>query len=304
MYRFIVLSLLILAVGCPSKDSPEPQPPAKNYLKVGRAPYAIQQRNHNCNLLFDKVKNMDRDFHYSWLYSTFDNVSGNGSYLECVYRLNGLPQTTLMEVSLTNEVCQRNNRCGGYEFLSGISVKDYANKLKARDKNLLAKLDAYIKTASERILPTLRAETRCLISPGLESNLDSSAASVLIEYTRKHFSPRCEIVWNPLHGSPIAGTIFEQHGINPSVSPPCVVNLDGKDIDLNVRKSYYSNGSILEKDLEGWIRKYQHCEAVFMWLGEDNCVKSPGSFVDPRNRPQCTNEVLENALQPYLMLEK
>lgn len=293
--------ILIIICGC-SFDDKKVTP--KDYLKVGRAPYAIQQSNHNCDLLYDRVKNMERNFHYSWLYHTFDNVSGDGSHLECVYRLNGLPQTDLVEIHLINEVCQRNNRCGNYEFLYGISVNDYKNKLKWRDRNLLAKLDAYMKTASERILPTLRNETRCLISPGLESNLDNDAARVLIEYTRKHFEPRCEIVWNPLHGTPIEGTIFELHGINPQLQAPCVVNLDGKDIDLEVRRSRYSNGSIHERDLEGWIRKYQHCEAVFLWLGEDNCVKSPGSFVDPRDRPNCTNETLENAVFPYLFLEK
>lgn len=304
MIKKIMMVFCLLLIACDKKPSTPADPvvPEKQYLKAGRSPYALQSTHFDCNILVNNTKSTKIPFSYSWLYKTFDNV-GDGNFLECVYKLNGMDETKMMQVHLINEVCQKHGRCGSYEFLKNISVSDYNNKLKNKDAQLLASLRNYIKTASERILPSLRQETRCLVSPGLESNLDTIAGKVLIDLTREYFGTRCEIVWNPLNAGTIPGTIHEKHGITPNVQPPCVVNLDGKDIDLAIRKSNYSGGSIKEADLLAYINKYQMCEMVFLWVGEDNCIQS-GNFVDPRNRTKCTGKNIEDALKPYITKEK
>lgn len=303
MYRLLALLLLVSCSSGNGGTKPTPQP--QQYI-AGRAPYALQNSNYDCSALIASLDGVS-DVRYSWLYNTFDNKA-NGDYLECVYRLNGLKNTTMMEVHLVNEVCQRHSACGNYEVLAGLSVDKYRDLLKKKDSKLLAKLDSYFKTAAARILPTLRAEQRCFVSYGLESNLPASEYQLVASIGHKYFGPRCTPVWNPVGNNkfgkgPIAGYVHELHGASPSLAAPCIANLDGQDISFTSRPSTYSS-NIKEADLPAYIKRYQHCEVPFLWMTEDNCKAGDSYSVDPRNRRGCPSTQIQNAVSPYLKLPK
>jgi len=266
-------------------------------LKPGRAPYAIQNTNYNCDAFINSLTtSKPKEIRYAWLYHTFNNhPSGDG--LDCVRKINALPNTSIMQVHLINEVCQRNRNCGDYELLHGIGLKEFREGLKKRDQAIIAKVDNYIKKSAEEILSTLKENTTCLVSPSLESNLDQQAAKVLIEITKKHFGERCKIVWNPVGNNkygikPIEGTIHELHGAHPKLKAPCVADLDGVDINLPERKSFHRLGAISISSAKKFLKNYSHCEASFLWIAEDNCI-GPGGFKDPRSRTGCTDARLQ-----------
>jgi hypothetical protein len=266
--------------------------------EMGRAPYAIQNTSYDCNGLTTSVTEKG-NFKYSWLYNTFNNSGGDG--LQCVKKLNSLPNTVFMEVHLINEVCQRNNNCGPYEILHGLSLKDLRKGLKTKNFSLITKLEAYIKKSSEEILPTLNERITCAISPSLESNLDQESAKVLLDLTRKYYAPRCKLVSNPVNNNkfgtkPIPDTIHELHGNKPKLKAPCIANLDGIDIALSSRKSFHKLGAITEQEAKKYLKNYSHCEAAFLWIAEDNCL-APGNFIDPRERKNCTTRAQQLELQ-------
>ena len=79
----ILLVLCLLIVGCSDKKKPTPGvEDVTKYNIAGRAPYAIQLSNYNCDSFIKSVKSKGvNDFRYSWLYRTFDN-KGDGSNLD------------------------------------------------------------------------------------------------------------------------------------------------------------------------------------------------------------------------------
>jgi hypothetical protein len=239
------------------------------------------------------------NFKYSWLYNTFNNSGSDG--LQCVRKLNSLPNTIFMEVHLINEVCQRNNNCGPYELLHEVSLKDLRKGLKTKNSILITKLEAYIKKSSEEILPTLNERIACTISPSLESNLDQESAKILLNLTKKYYGSRCKLAWNPVGNNkfgtkPIPDTIHELHGNQPKLKAPCIANLDGKDITLSSRKSFHKLGAITTNDAKKYLKNYSHCEAAFIWIAEDNCLQA-GNFIDPRERKNCTSKTQQLELQ-------
>lgn len=217
----------------------------------------------------------------SILWGTFGEEGG------CLKRFLSDPRPKTLEVHLVNEVCQRNSRCGPYEFLRGMSVSDYEKKLLARDEKLLRRFrDLSGSVADFLHKNTAGGPLTCYISPGLESNISRKAARVLFEIVGAHF-PQCKKVWNPLNSSPYAkpfdGHVFEQHGNKPRVSPPCIVNLDGIDV-----------GSV---DPERYINKYKQCDLVFLWGFGFNGNKEGGQWQDPREREFPKGEYFQSMSQ-------
>lgn len=214
------------------------------------------------------------------LWNTFGNDTS------CLSQYLADPRLVTVEIHLINEVCQRHGRCGEYEFLAGMTVKEYNAKLIARDPDLIARLREYLNSPARFLEQHRRSHTACFISPGLESNLSKEAALVMMELVQPSF-PSCKLVWNPVGGSPharpIPGTVFEAHGASPSLSPPCIANLDGIDISFAGRPARIAP-SIPEAELKGYFGRYASCEASFVWIAEDNGLVSTGTFVDPRLR--------------------
>lgn len=215
----------------------------------------------------------------SFLYNTF------GQETSCLKRYISDPRLKLLQVHLVNEVCQRNGRCGKYEFLHGMSVNEYRKKLQSSDPRTLNRLVEYSRPIAEFLNSNLRADTRLLVSVGLESNVSSAEAANAINALRPLF-PRGEFVHNPAGINPRKGSVpntyYEEHGSKVRLRVPCVANLDGEHLEFHGEQPLLSN-VISVDDIPAYNRKFQHCEANFLWSGEFNGI-AKGSFIDPRQR--------------------
>src|SRR5690606_32953161 len=101
-----------------------------------------------------------------------------------------------------------------------------------------------------------------------------------------------KIVWNPLKASGpaslVGADVMEAHGPLPNVKGPCIVNMDGTDVNWKKRpspdylrykegpKNWINGGPPLQQYLEEYANK---CEMVLVWGGEDNGFKS--SYTGP-----------------------
>ena len=288
--RFILIFLILLSNSCALDTGLEAVPKT-----LSRATFAIQHSKYDCDGLIHSLKDVN-NFNYSWLYKTFDNVA-NGKNVDCINKLNALTKTKMMQVHLINETCQRDNDCSDYEFTSKLSINDYQKALIENDKVLINKLEDYLIEAKNVILPTLRQDMECFISPGLESNLNQKAAKKLIFITRKHFGKRCKLVWNPVGNNKFTGTIsdtvHEIHGYKAKLKSPCIANLDGVDIKFDKIQSL--NDSINSTKLKSYLDSYKHCEAAFLWTHQDNCL-NVNKFIDPRKRTKCADAKLQKKI--------
>lgn len=185
-----------------------------------------------------------------------------GTNTDCYNRMVGMANFSAIEIHLTNGPCQRNRRCGRYEF-----VFDPRNP---------AAFSAYASDAYNRLIPQLRPSQTCYISPELEGNRDPATRKQMMDLAYAAFKGRCFAVDNPLKGQHlgIPGTYFEQHGTPNSLGAPCIWNNDGTSI---------SPGGVRQT-----IWKYDQCVLAAYWTLSDNCNVGLSGFVDPRLRRNCT----------------
>lgn len=211
------------------------------------------------------------------------NTFGNDTTCLSQYLID--PRFQTLELHLINEPCQRNRKCGDYEFLYGMSVSEYDQRLTHKDPALLERLKSYAEVPAKFLNQNLKSHTTCFISPGLESNLSMPAAKVLIDTITPLF-PQCKIVWNPAginrRAKPIPGTYFELHGSNVDLKAPCIADLDGEDISFPTRRAILPN-YISSLKIPAYIEQFSECEANFLWIAEFNGIQS-GPFIDPRKR--------------------
>jgi hypothetical protein len=229
--------------------------------RVGRAYYAIQSKRWPCGESLKAFNGVGVP-RLSFLWNTF------GTDTSCVERFLRRRGPKVLEIHLINEVCQRNNRCGPYEFLSRIGTATYRRQLDRGDSKLYTRIRRLSEKVRKVILPFEGKGLHCIISPGLESNLPNKTARKLIDFVRPLF-PKCDIAWNPLNGGPIEGTFHEMHGRAPAISPPCIANLDGEDMDI--------------VDVGLFLKMYRGCHSIFLWTDSYN-LNTSGRFIDPRGR--------------------
>ena len=120
----------------------------------------------------------------------------------------------------------------------------------------------------------------CYVSPCLECDLNANSRRILTNILFAAL-PVCNVVDNPYRQRCLPGYTCEQHGENPTLSAPCIVDMDGSD------------GATI--DLKKWVAKYKHCDLSFYWEPWMNCIR--GKFVDPRSR-NCSygKSIFEGAL--------
>lgn len=271
-------------------DSTISQPDAVNSQgepligNVGRAPFSLTSPSFNCSEFIKSIANLPV-IHLAVLYNTF------GNDFSCWDQIAEDNRLQTIELNLINEPGHRNGRLGDYEFLYGLgSPSDYDRLLRNDDQKLKSKFVNYVALAKKKV-EELPDHVQCLINPGLESNVSAEAGKTLIAWTKEQF-PTCRTVWNPLNGTNETGRIItgadlvEAHGGLPNVSAPCLVNLDGTDIDFPERPTYMQKGNFVASGapLMNYIATYANkCEVVFLWTVEDNCNMT-SEFVDPRER--------------------
>ncbi len=194
-----------------------------------------------------------------WIENTFNKDCPCGDKLLLDQRFKTI------RVHLINSPCMRNKRCGSYEVLFNETAASASKKIIKGDRKLLRKYDAVLARFKSRIEGVKNLQ--CYLSPCLECDLNKKARKILLDKAAKAV-PQCILVDNPYRQPCMPGYVCEKHGINPKISPPCIVDLDGIDgSTVNVHK---------------WITKYQKCDIQYYWEPWMNCIRS--TFIDPRKR--------------------
>lgn len=225
-----------------------------------------------------------------------------GRSFKCLNRWAGDAGLLTLESHLINEVCVRNHRCGDYEILAGLTPAKYEARLKAKDQKLINKIRTKVRKLGNWY--NAHPAVRCLISPGLESNLSRAGFKVLRDSLTDIFPPWCRWVWNPVNRTatgpgPIEGTIYELHGEKPDLpASNCIANLDGVDIETPSRKALMTP-FIPYNRARPFLERFSGCEAAFLWTAEMNGIKK-GPFTDPRSRRNFPSKKLAKDLRAVL----
>lgn len=291
---FCLVVLLNVSCGSGSSSGGDDSNPTPNsgLTNVGYAAFNLTADSFNC-VGFLEASQVVEHLHVAFLYNTF------GNNFSCLENLIADGRLETLEVNLINEPGHRNGRLGSYEFLSSVgSVADYDAKLRAQDPSLKQKFVDYVQPLLP-VLNNLDSSTELFVNPGLESNVSLEAGAVLVAWTREVF-PNARVVWNPLETSaaqivPTAADLTEAHGLYPSISPPCLYNMDGTDVSYPFRpaigernhsegqsKNWVQSGTPLFQLIEDFANR---CEVAYVWSAEGNGIDERQSrFVDPRSR--------------------
>lgn len=193
-----------------------------------------------------------------WLENTF------GQDCRCVDSLLNDPRPKIIRAHLIQSPCMRNKRCGRYEALWGYTAASGSRAAQNPRSRLRRRFTRILETFKRRVEGK---ELTCYVSPCLECDLYEPARRVLANLVSAAV-PSCNVVDNPYRRKCLPGYTCEQHGVNPKLSAPCIVDLDGID------------GATV--DMKSWVARYKHCDLSYYWEPWMNCIR--GSFVDPRSR--------------------
>jgi hypothetical protein len=196
-----------------------------------------------------------------WLENTF------GAECSCANELLATPAAKIIRVHLSNSPCMRNKRCGRSELLYGETKASASRKILSDNKGLWRKFARTTQRFKNR-LEAAHHVTQCYVSPCLECDLNAKARNRLLSYVRDAL-PTCIPVDNPYGQRCLKGYVCEKHGVNPSISGSCIVDLDGID------------GA--KVDVKKWVERYRHCALAFYWEPFMNCIRSD-KFVLPMQR--------------------
>jgi hypothetical protein len=200
-----------------------------------------------------------------WLENTFNSACPCGDVV-----LKD-PRPKVIRVHLSNGPCLRNQRCGSYEVFAGETIASANRKVKRGDKRLMQKFGRVVNRFAKRLENT-RGVLSCYVSPVLESDLDGRARGILLDYVGLRL-PGCRLVDSIVRGRCLPGTICEKHGDKPSLSNPCIADLDGAFLP--------------EVSVPDYLQLTRQCDISYIWDVGFNCNQWNVPFVDPRAR-RCT----------------
>lgn len=273
--------LLFLFSACPKHGdgpgpNPEPTPmPPYEWHNAGIAWYGLFSARWPGNDALASIGPLNK-IRISTVWHVFGESTG---FLTTLFND---PRMNLLEVTLWSEVCQRNENCTPNDVVYGISPENFQKKIKARDGFWLNKLSNYARHADQILRPfwDKRPDVMCIISPGLESNLDAQAGKILIDTLKPLFPSRCQWAWQG--GGNIAGTLKESHHSGTTDNPPCLSNLDGEAINFRNHPTWWSP-KIDESKIPDYFFRHGGCAGTFLWVPEFN-GRGPGPRQDPLNR--------------------
>lgn len=215
----------------------------------------------DCNAV-NKLYDGQETIVLSWLENTF------GNECKCLAKPLNDSKPKVIRTHLIQSPCMRNKRCGRYEALWGYTAASASRAALNPKSRLRRRFETILSNFKRRIEGK---ELTCYVSPCLECDLYEPARRVLANIVSAAV-PTCNIVDNPYRRRCLSGYTCEKHGVNPNLSKPCIIDLDGID-GKNV-------------DLKSWVAKYKHCDLQFYWELWMNCIplKDGVQFVDPRKR--------------------
>jgi hypothetical protein len=217
----------------------------------------VCHKDFNCNGV-DRLYQSQDKLVIGWLENTF------GHKCQCLEGLLSDARPKIIRAHLIQSPCMRNKRCGRYEALWGYTAASASRAAQNPRSRLRKRFAVILERFRQRIQGK---ELTCYVSPCLECDLYEPARRVLANLVSATL-PTCNIVDNPYQRRCLSGLTCEKHGVNPNLSAPCIVDLDGIDgATVNLNK---------------WVAKYRHCDLSFYWEPWMNCIR--GKFVDPRSR--------------------
>jgi hypothetical protein len=197
-----------------------------------------------------------------WLEGTFN------SSCPCGDKLLRDPRPKVIRVHLANGPCLRNKRCGSHEVFAGETVASANRKIRRGDERLMQRFDRVVNRLAKRLENT-RGVLSCYVSPVLESDFDGRARRILLDYVGLRL-PGCRLVDSIVRGRCLAGALCEKHGDRPSLSDPCIADLDG---------AFYPEVSV-----PNYLQLTRKCDISYIWDVGFNCNQWNVPFVDPRKR--------------------
>lgn len=215
-------------------------------------------KNWNCDATVKMYRGYDT-LYLSWLTNTF------GTKCPCVKRLMSDARPKVVRVHLANSPCMRNKRCGRYEAFYKHNKVSASRAIVRGDTKLMGYFDKQLNDLA--VMFGNLTNLTCYVSPCLECDLNENARRVLLNRISAAL-PQCIPVDNPYRQRCAQGYYCEGHGEAPTVSAPCIVDLDGKD------------GRTV--DLKKWVDQYRKCDLAYYWEPWMNCIR--GKFIDPRRR--------------------
>lgn len=264
-------------------------------VNTGLACYALMHPKFKPALALGALRRMEYP-RLSVLWRTFgENYGPLLTYLR-------FPKKKMLEIYLLNTVGHRNNRLGKYEFLYGLGIDEYRQKLTNKDPILTSRLHRYFASIAKTLNIVPDNGTDLFIAPELESNNNEHAFNQLAGIAKSHF-PTATIVWNPVNNNhfganPISGYKFELHGSQAKLGSNGIANLDGEAINFEAQPAVLPN-KIEESELKSYTANHSQCIANFLWVERFNMI-GPGGFVDPRQRDTSPTPLTYELLERYL----
>jgi hypothetical protein len=197
-----------------------------------------------------------------WLEGTFNSAC------PCGDMVLSDPRPKVIRVHLSNGPCLRNKRCGSYEVFAKETVASANRKIKRGDSRLMRRFDRVVNRFAKR-LENNRGLLSCYVSPVLESDFDERARRILLSYVGLRL-PGCRLVDSIVRGRCLPGTICEKHGDKPSLSDPCIADLDGAFLP--------------EVSVPNYLQLTKKCDISYIWDIGFNCNEWSVPFKDPRKR--------------------
>lgn len=236
---------------------------------VGLSAFAAMNSKFPCSTYLDTLVNVRKPA-MAVLWGTF------GSDKNCMRSFLNLKryESHLLQIHLTNQTCYEHEkqgdasrRCARGELRQGINEFTFNHLLETRDQDLKNRIIQRVRNIIAFVRDNANANTRVVLSTGLEDRYTDNAYAVMTSYIR-------EAGWFGLTVRNPKGTHYknfahsnylELHNVNVNwsnnghgkVAKPgnCIANLDGQsafhDVNFQTTKAYINN--------------HADCYAVFLW---------------------------------------
>ena len=272
----LFLPFLLLAVkSCGDRDSNKPPPntPSNPTRFIGIASFAAMHPQFPCDRWLEPYKRAaaaNKDFGPAMviLWNTF----GEEPYCAARFMEEFKNRPHVLEIHFSNEPCRRNKRCRDGEFRPEWSVSDYNQRLERDDSTVYGAVAWRMEKIESFITAWTNANTKVLISRGLEDNFTAKAAARMNGILRKLTAQK--LVSNPLNERDHGDLDYrETHKLNRDISGAnCIANQDG-------------NFGQTPEQSRDFLRRYSHCEVAFLWPEKLQGLTREGEpFVAPRTR--------------------